>query len=496
VTAARKSIPVSPAGQRLSQLANLAGVLRELYNVSGNLADIDESIAQGRNGLAELRADSTYAPMVFATLAASLMTRFARLEDEANLAEAIRLGRLAASSAPHGDMQRFTAIGMLAVALRFDFERSGRIASLTEAIDLQRESVNLVPDGHPESASFLANLGMALLLRFERLGVVPDVDAAADILAKAVRLNNPLQRVLCLGLYATCMRHRSKLLAAAGDQERATLAATKAVTAAKDAAALAVSKSARAEALIRLGTSWAARCDVTGQESDRASSAEAFGRAAALLEDTDPNAVVCMADIAILELAACLKVPALPALVKSAEMLRAALTRAPSGGALWAIVAASLLAALAMRHQIEPDVDLGEVLELHRRLGSSTSAPPRVRIVSCMIAGSVLMSDQSTLLAAAAYEEAMALLPLAVWHGIDRVSQEAHLADLTGLASSAAASLISANAAGRAVELLEQGRSIMWARQLELRQQNGPLWRHHPDLAMRLRDIAAALNAS
>jgi len=367
---------------------------------------------------------------------------------------------------------------------------------LTEAIDLQRESVSLMPDGHPESATILANLAMALLVRFERLGVVPDLDAAAEVLEEALSVNYVLHQALCLGLYADCMRQRSELLGAAGHEEEATRAAEKAVAAAKDAVAAARDSNARALSLLRLGNSWGTLRELTGRASDQARSAEAYGKAIALFDDTDPNALTCAADRAILELLACLEAPTLPVLARSADLLRATLTRTLPGGPLWARVAASLLAALVRRHELEPDFDPGEALELHRRLAGSTSAPPRLRVASGMIAGSLLMSDQLTLHAAMAFEEAVELLPLAVWHGLDRTSQEAHLADLPGLAASAAASQLSVNAAGRAVELLEQGRGIMWARLLELREEDDELWRQQPELASRLRDVAAALNAS
>ncbi len=129
VAAARKSIPATPAGHRSlsSRYANLTGILSELYNATGDSTILDESITQGRTGVAELLPDSPGEPMVFATLAASLMARFAHLENEADLAQALEMSRLALSIAPPGDMRRFAAMGMLASALRLNFERSGRI---------------------------------------------------------------------------------------------------------------------------------------------------------------------------------------------------------------------------------------------------------------------------------------------------------------------------------------------------------------------------------
>ena len=67
VAAARRSVPATPAGHRSlsSRHANLAGELRELYNVTGDLRDLGESISQGRAGVADLHADSPGRSMVF-----------------------------------------------------------------------------------------------------------------------------------------------------------------------------------------------------------------------------------------------------------------------------------------------------------------------------------------------------------------------------------------------------------------------------------------------
>jgi hypothetical protein len=98
--------------------------------------------------------------------------------------------------------------------------------------------------------------------------------------------------------------------------------------------------------------------------------------------------------------------------------------------------------------------------------------------------------------AAKPYDDAIRLLPAAAWHGSDRSSQEARLADCSGLASDAAACQLALGRVDLAVETLEQGRSILWAQMLQLRNRDDALWRAQPDIATRLRDIAAALAAA
>ena len=58
------------------------------------------------------------------------------------------------------------------------------------------------------------------------------------------------------------------------------------------------------------------------------------------------------------------------------------------------------------------------------------------------------------------------LLPLTAWHGLDLATRESQLGEWSGLASEAAAAAIGADEPVLAVELLEAGRSILWAQSL------------------------------
>ena len=73
-------------------------------------------------------------------------------------------------------------------------------------------------------------------------------------------------------------------------------------------------------------------------------------------------------------------------------------------------------------------------------------------------------------------------LPLAVWQGLRRADQERQLLDLSGVVADAAAVASPA----RAVELLEQGRSVLWSQLVERRTDLTVLRQARPDLADRL----------
>jgi hypothetical protein len=79
---------------------------------------------------------------------------------------------------------------------------------------------------------------------------------------------------------------------------------------------------------------------------------------------------------------------------------------------------------------------------------------------------------------------------VAAWPGLRRAVQEERLADVPGVASAAAAQAVPVDSA-LAVELVEQGRSVLWTHQLHRRTDLSRLAAARPALAARLDEISA-----
>ena len=90
---------------------------------------------------------------------------------------------------------------------------------------------------------------------------------------------------------------------------------------------------------------------------------------------------------------------------------------------------------------------------------------------------------------------AVGLLPTAAWHGLDRATREEQLAQFAGLATDAAACAVLDARPELAVELLEQGRSVLWTQALNLRSDLTRLTEKAPDLAERLDSIRVILDS-
>ncbi|MFC4049869.1 hypothetical protein ACFOY4_09265 [Actinomadura syzygii] len=94
-----------------------------------------------------------------------------------------------------------------------------------------------------------------------------------------------------------------------------------------------------------------------------------------------------------------------------------------------------------------------------------------------------------------AYETAISLLDLVAWRGMTRHGQESVLARFPWLAGDACATALDADRPERALELLEQGRAVLWSQSLQTRQPLTALREAAPAIAARLNELRAQLDA-
>ena len=149
-------------------------------------------------------------------LSVSLLRRFKRFGDLADLQQAVGILReLVRSTSPWDDQYR-AGLGNLGVALLCRFERLGNQADLDEGISRLGDAYDVTPDGHHDRLSILNNLSISFLTRFECLGHQSDMEhaillffrAASDLLGPAtVRFRASQNWITC----ARAIRHPSLL---------------------------------------------------------------------------------------------------------------------------------------------------------------------------------------------------------------------------------------------------------------------------------------------
>jgi hypothetical protein len=163
----------------------------------------------------------------------------------------------------------------------------------------------------------------------------------------------------------------------------------------------------------------------------------------------------------------------------------------------WALAEFGLLRSMAQLSQIDHGaISVDEIVEMYESLVQARTVSPTMLTEAGRVTAAALMDYGHSFDAARILSETVCRLPAVAWRGSDRRSRESQLAEVSGLASDAAACQLAAGNPEAAVEVLETGRAVLWTDMLQLRRGDARLWAERPDVASRLRDLAAALDMS
>ncbi|KAJ7021504.1 hypothetical protein C8F04DRAFT_266660 [Mycena alexandri] len=173
---------------RSSSLNNLANALRTRFEQTGQREDLEESIAFHQQAL-ELRPGShPDRSNSLNNLANALQTRFEQTGQLADLEESIAFHRQALELRPGSHPNRSSSLNNLANALRTRFEQTGHREDLEESIAFHRQALELRPGSHPARSNSLSNLATALQTRFEQTGQLADLEESITFRQQASEL--------------------------------------------------------------------------------------------------------------------------------------------------------------------------------------------------------------------------------------------------------------------------------------------------------------------
>jgi tetratricopeptide (TPR) repeat protein len=169
-------------------LSNLGSVLGTRFQRLGNSLDIDNAVMKQYAAVDIAPDDHPEKPRLLTNLGNSLLARFQGLRNPDDIDNAIIQHRLAVDLTPKDQPDRLGFLNNLAVSLNLRFKNFGNIEDINNSIAKQRESINSTPCGHPERAKSLSNLGSFLLARFQRLENPTDIEDAITSHQDAVNL--------------------------------------------------------------------------------------------------------------------------------------------------------------------------------------------------------------------------------------------------------------------------------------------------------------------
>ncbi|KAG1721771.1 CHAT domain-containing protein [Suillus paluster] len=178
----------------------------------GNAQDLDEAIPLHREALALFSVGHPDRSTSLNNFATVLSTRFKHRGDDQDLDEAIVLHNEALDLCPVGHPDRSWILSNFSSVLSTRFEHRGNYQDLDDAIVHCREAVALCPIGHRDRVTSLINLANRLYNRFEHQGNERDLDEAISLHRKTLTLSpvGHQDRTVSLDNLAIQLRMRSK----------------------------------------------------------------------------------------------------------------------------------------------------------------------------------------------------------------------------------------------------------------------------------------------
>lgn len=176
---------------RSSSLSILATALLLRYGQNGKRQDLDEGLDLHQKSLELRPPGDSHRATSLNNFASAVLTRFEHTGNMQDLDEAIDLHRQALELRVPGHPNRSMSYNNLANAFFIRYNQTGDIQDLDEAIDLHRRALELHPLGHPDRSSSLTNLANAILVRFDKSSAIQDVEEAIHLSQQALELQPP-----------------------------------------------------------------------------------------------------------------------------------------------------------------------------------------------------------------------------------------------------------------------------------------------------------------
>ncbi|KAG2153737.1 CHAT domain-containing protein [Suillus bovinus] len=186
----REALALRPVDHldRFMSLNNLATQLSTRFQHRGNDKDLDQSIAIQREALTLQLVGHTDRSGALNNLANRIFNRFEHRGDDEDLDQAIALLREALALQPVGHLDRFLSLNNLATQLSTRFDHRGNDNDLDQSIALQREALALQPVGHIYRSTSLNNLANRISTRFDHRGNDEDLDQSISLYREALAL--------------------------------------------------------------------------------------------------------------------------------------------------------------------------------------------------------------------------------------------------------------------------------------------------------------------
>ncbi|KAJ7124221.1 CHAT domain-containing protein [Mycena epipterygia] len=468
---------------------NLSVSLYLRFERTGNVDDIDRSVSVCQRAI-ELTMDDHPAKIGrWNNLGNSLYIRFERFGDLGDIDHSILILQKAVKSTPDGHPDKPLLLTNLGNSTRARFSRVGDLANINESVLASQRAVELTPEHHPSQAAWLCNLGYSLMLRFDRLGDLGDLNESVAHFRKSVELtpDEHSKKSVVLNNLGISLVRRFERLQDLDDMNNSVVIFRRAVALTPDV------HPAKPGWLNSLGLSLVRCWERLGDLANINESVLIFQQAMELTPFGHPNTSLYCNSLAYSLLCRYTCLGDLDDIEKSVAMAQQAVKLTPDGHpgkAGWLNNFGNSLRARFER--LQHPSDFQQMIAQYESAACSPTSPAYVRFKGASTWAQEAQKTQHPSLLHA-YSVALDLLPELVWLALSINDRHHQIREAGTLVRAAAAAAVAAAQYDKAVEWLEQGRSIIWGQLLALRTPVDLLRETHPALADELISLSMVL---
>ncbi|KAJ7481329.1 TPR-like protein [Mycena galericulata] len=443
------AVALTPDGHphKPTWLNNLGNSLRSRFERLGGLDDLNQSVSRYEAAVALTLDSHPEKAALLNNLGNSLRSRFERVGGLDDLNQSVLRSEAAVTLTPESHPGKPSWLNNLRNSFLCRFERLGGLDDLNQSVLRYEAAVSLTPDGHPHKALFLNNLGNSLLYRFERVGVLDDLNQSI-------------------------FRHEAAVTLTPEDHP------------------------GKPSWLNNLGNSLLHRFEQLGCLDDLTKSILISEAAVDLTPDGHPHKAIFLSQLGNSLLHRFGQFSSLDDLNQSILRYEAAVSLTPDGHPDKPLWLSNLGSSLHQRfEQLHDPRDSQQLLLSYTFAALSRTGPASIRFNAARRwAKHAHLHQPGSLLRA--YTTAMEILPELVWLGLSITDRHHHLSQAGQVVRDAASAAIAVHEYQKALEWLDQGRSVIWGQLLNLRTPVDELRKSHPGLADHLVSLSTALETA
>ena len=182
---AAASIPLKSV-YRPNIFSNLGNSYQCRFESYGNIQDLESAIKHLHEAVASIPLNHPNRPAILNNLGASYKHRFARFGKKKDIDFAIKQRLEAVASAPPDNPERAVYLDNLGHSYISRFTLFGEVNDIDSAISQHLEALASTPPNNAKREGILLSLGLSYQCRFNHSGHVKDVDSAIEQLLEAV----------------------------------------------------------------------------------------------------------------------------------------------------------------------------------------------------------------------------------------------------------------------------------------------------------------------